>query len=76
MYKTIQLPIDNPSKHETQTILHAVEELYFCREFDRAISFVDEALKGNLVEDMEKMLKGYKERCISRGERENESAKI
>jgi len=59
----LKLPIDNPSKPESQTILHAIEELYFFRRYKEALRIVEEALKGKLISDFRKTLEDYKTRC-------------
>ena len=59
----MKLPIDNPSKPESQTILHAIEELYFFRRYKEALRIVEEALKGKLISDFRKTLEDYKTRC-------------
>lgn len=59
----MKLPIDNPSKPESQTILHAIEELYFFRRYEEALKVVEEALKGKLISDFRKLLEDYRMRC-------------
>jgi len=63
LWKTLKLPIDNPSKPESQIILHAIEELYFFRRYEEALKIVGEALKGKLIPDFRKTLEDYRTRC-------------
>jgi hypothetical protein len=58
----LKLPVDNPSKPESQTIMHAIEELYFFRRYEEALKITDEALKGKLIEDFRKTLEDYRMR--------------
>jgi hypothetical protein len=55
--------MDNPSKPESQIILHAIEELYFFKRYEEALKIVHEALKGKLIEDFKKILEDYRTRC-------------
>jgi hypothetical protein len=55
--------MDNPSKPESQIILHAIEELYFSKRYEEALKIADEALKGKLIEDFRKILEVYMTRC-------------
>jgi hypothetical protein len=55
--------MDNPSKPESLTILHAVEELYFFKRYDEALKVVEDALQGKLIEDFRKTLEDYRMRC-------------
>ncbi|PMD27329.1 hypothetical protein NA56DRAFT_641039 [Hyaloscypha hepaticicola] len=61
--KTLKLPVDNPSKPESQTILHAIEELYFFKRYEEALKLVQEALNGELISEFRKTLEDYKARC-------------
>jgi len=63
LWKTLKLPIDNPSKPESQNILHAIEELYFFRRYEEAKRVVDKASKGKLIEEFRKTLEDYRGRC-------------
>ncbi|KAH6722394.1 hypothetical protein BKA61DRAFT_729751 [Leptodontidium sp. MPI-SDFR-AT-0119] len=64
IYKTLTLPISNPSKPVSQTILHAIEELYFYRRYEEAKSVTVEALKADgLIVEFRKTLEGYLEKC-------------
>ncbi|KAH7407765.1 hypothetical protein BKA64DRAFT_667348 [Cadophora sp. MPI-SDFR-AT-0126] len=64
IHKTLSLPINNPSKPVSQTILHAIEELYFYRRFEEARRTTVEALKAEgLIPEFRKTLEGYLERC-------------
>lgn len=66
IYKALSLPVDNPSKQQSQAILHAAEEHYFYRRYDESARIVDEALKGELSEDFRQVLQGYRDRCQSK----------
>jgi hypothetical protein len=59
----LKLPVDNPSKPESQTILHAIEELYFFKRYQEALKIVQEALNGELISEFRKLLEDYKARC-------------
>jgi hypothetical protein len=63
LWKTLKLPIDKPSKPESQTILHAIEELYFFKRYEEALKIVQEALNGELISEFRKTLEDYKARC-------------
>jgi hypothetical protein len=63
LWKTLKLPMDNPSKQESQTILHAIEELYFFRRYEKAKGFAEQALKGKLIEEFRKTVEDYRRRC-------------
>lgn len=63
LWKTLQLPKDNPSKIESQTMLHAIEELYFFKRYEEALEVTEDALKGELVADFRKTLEEYRSRC-------------
>lgn len=63
IWKTLSLPIDNPSKPQAQTILHAIEELYFFGKYQEAERLSKQALKGRLEEGFRKTVAEYKERC-------------
>ena len=63
LWKTLKLPVDNPSKPESQTILHAIEELYFFKRYEEALKITEEALKGELIRDFRKTLEDYKMSC-------------
>jgi hypothetical protein len=59
----LKLPLDHPSKPESQTIMHAIEELYFFKRYEEALKIVEEALKGNLIQDFRKTLEDYRMKC-------------
>ncbi|CZT13021.1 uncharacterized protein RCO7_04273 [Rhynchosporium graminicola] len=64
LYKTLTLPISHPSKPVSQTILHAIEELYFYRRFEEARRVTVGALSAEgLIVEFRKTLEGYLERC-------------
>jgi hypothetical protein len=55
--------MNNPSKPESQTILHSIEELYFLRYFAEAESLTTKALEGELQDDFRATLENYLARC-------------
>ncbi len=65
----MQLPLGpQVSKPEAQTLLHAVEELYFFRRFSESARFArsvidDDAGAGKLDEDTVKTLLYYERKC-------------
>ncbi|KAI0907612.1 hypothetical protein F4823DRAFT_548514 [Ustulina deusta] len=69
IWKTVQLPLGpQVSKPEAQTLLHAVEELYFFRRFSEGARFArsvidDDAGAGKLDEDTVKTLLYYERKC-------------
>jgi hypothetical protein len=63
LWKTLKFPVDNPSKPDSQTILHAIEELYFFRRYEEARKVADDVLRGVLNEEFRRVVAGYKERC-------------
>ncbi|KAH8786102.1 hypothetical protein BGZ57DRAFT_788830 [Hyaloscypha finlandica] len=63
LWRSLNLPMDNPSKAESQTILHSIEELYFFKRYEEALKVVGEALQGKLNEGFRKTLVDYKTRC-------------
>lgn len=69
IWKTVKAPIDNPTKQESQTILHAIEELYFFRRYAEALQVVRDVLRGDLGEDFRKLVKKYEARCEGRLEK-------
>lgn len=69
LYKTLKLPINNPSKPESQKILHAIEELYFLRRYEEALTFAELALKGVLLGEFRSVLERYKVRCVVKKEK-------
>jgi hypothetical protein len=66
IWKSLKLPIDNPTKQESQTMLHAIEELYFFGKYEEAGKLADEVLKGKLVGEFRKTIRDYRERCGAR----------
>jgi hypothetical protein len=66
IWKTLKFPICNPSKPESQTILHAIEELYFFRRYEEAGKVAEEVLKGRLNEEFRKTISDYLLRCEAR----------
>ncbi|RDL38069.1 Uncharacterized protein BP5553_05502 [Venustampulla echinocandica] len=63
LWKTLKLPMNNPSKPESQAVLHAIEELYFFRRYEEAKKVAEDALKGELSADYKKVVVGYRTRC-------------
>lgn len=62
IHKTLTLPISNPSKPVSQTILHAIEELYFYSRYDEAKKITEDALRAEgLIVEFRKTLEGYSE---------------
>jgi len=43
--------------------MHAIEELYFFKRYEEALKIVEEALKGNLIQDFRKTLEDYRMKC-------------
>ncbi|KAI9738452.1 MAG: hypothetical protein M1818_005349 [Claussenomyces sp. TS43310] len=73
IYKTFQLPINNPTKQQSQAILHAIEELYFYRRYDEATSIAEKALVGELTQEFRRVLTEYRDKCYAKkdlGQRE------
>lgn len=66
IWKMLKLPLDNPSKQESQTMLHAIEELYFFRKYEEARKVADEVLKGKLNQDFRRIVNDYRGRCECR----------
>ena len=60
--------MDNPSKQDSQTILHAIEELYFFKRYKKAKGLAEEALKGKLIEELRKTVEDYRRRCEAKFE--------
>jgi len=44
-------------------ILHAIEELYFFKRYEKAKGLAEEALKGKLIDELRKTLDDYRRRC-------------
>jgi hypothetical protein len=55
--------MNNPSKSESQTILHSIEELYFLRCYAEAEKLTCKALEGQLRSDFRATLEDYLTRC-------------
>ena len=66
IWKTLNLPPCDPSKAESQRILHAIEELYFYHRFNEAIDIADQALVGTLNQGVRNTLLTYRTRCKER----------
>jgi len=64
LWKSLALPIENPSKPQAQSILHAIEELYFFRRYEEARKVAGECLESrSLIPDLRQALMDYKKRC-------------
>ncbi|KAI0098021.1 hypothetical protein GGR51DRAFT_539024 [Nemania sp. FL0031] len=69
IWKTVRLPLGpQVSKPEVQTLLHAVEELYFFRRFSEGARFArsvidDDAGSGKVDGDALKTLLYYEKKC-------------
>lgn len=66
LWKTLKLPMDNPSKQESQTIMHSIEELYFFGRYEEARKLADKVLKGKLTDEFRKTISDYRDRCEAR----------
>ncbi|ELR01897.1 hypothetical protein VC83_03941 [Pseudogymnoascus destructans] len=66
LYKTLDLPINNPSKQQFQTIIHAIEQLYFYDDFREASELAEKALEGDLEADYKKTIESYHVRCVAK----------
>ncbi|KAI8633567.1 hypothetical protein F5Y19DRAFT_245499 [Xylariaceae sp. FL1651] len=77
IWKTVQLPLGpRVSKPEAQTLLHAVEELYFFRRFSEGAQFAqsvlnDDAGASKLDEDTMKTLRYYERKCVEKAKKLN-----
>ncbi|KFY20422.1 hypothetical protein V491_03731 [Pseudogymnoascus sp. VKM F-3775] len=65
LYKTLNLPPNNPSKQQFQAIIHAIEQLYFYDSFRKASELAEKALEGDLEGDYRKVVVSYHERCVA-----------
>ncbi|KAI1756082.1 hypothetical protein F4782DRAFT_526636 [Xylaria castorea] len=69
IWKSVRLPLGRQiSKPEVQTLLHAVEELYFFRRFSEGTRFArsvidDDGGAGKLDEDSLRILLYYERKC-------------
>ncbi|KAG5950914.1 hypothetical protein E4U53_004176 [Claviceps sorghi] len=71
MYEHVQLPLrPGANKMRTQEVIHAVEELYFHRQFQLAIDLVDRAFdhdgEASVDNDSRQLLTTYKQKCQHR----------
>ncbi|KAI1438381.1 hypothetical protein GGR50DRAFT_691246 [Xylaria sp. CBS 124048] len=72
IWKTVSLPLDPAvAKPDAQTLLHAVEELYFFRRFAEAARFAravidDDGGAGKIDGDTLRTLRYYERRCGER----------
>lgn len=58
--------MNSPSKPESQTILHAIEELYFSKRYAEALGVANEALRGELMGEFRKVVVGYRGKCLGK----------
>ena len=65
--------MDRPAKQEMQKILHAIEELYFLRDFKHAVEVADDVLKGELAVEFRGIVEGYRQRCMGKVEKPKSS---
>ncbi|KAG6003750.1 hypothetical protein E4U21_001753 [Claviceps maximensis] len=68
MYEHVQVPLrPGANKMHTQEVIHAVEELYFHRQFQQAIDLVNQAFGHNgaasVDNDSRQLLTTYREKC-------------
>ncbi|KAG6006112.1 hypothetical protein E4U43_000489 [Claviceps pusilla] len=71
MYEHVEVPLrSGANKMRTQEVIHAVEELYFHRQFQQAIDLVNRAFDHNgeasVDSDSRQLLTTYRERCQHR----------
>ncbi|KAB5577504.1 hypothetical protein GE09DRAFT_520653 [Coniochaeta sp. 2T2.1] len=70
IYKSISLPLAEPTKSACQEVVHAVEELYFFRRYEEALGFIRRVLgtedEGGLDRDSTELMKYYEGRCEER----------
>lgn len=66
IWKTLKLPIDNPTKQQAQTIMHAIEELYFFGRYAEAGRVAEEVLRGELGGEFRRIVEGYRGRCVDK----------
>lgn len=70
IWKSVDVPLGprRVPKHEGQELLHAVEELYFFRRFEEAVSLVGRMFEGEgggdgLDGDVRDLLRTYERKC-------------
>jgi hypothetical protein len=61
--------VNNPSKQQFQTIVHAIEQLYFYDDFRAASELAAKALEGELEGDYKKTIVSYHTRCVAKLEK-------
>ncbi|KAG6018900.1 hypothetical protein E4U41_003515, partial [Claviceps citrina] len=71
IHQHVELPLKpGINKMRTQEVIHAVEELYFHREFQQAIDLVNRAFDHNgaalIDNDSRQLLESYKDKCQQR----------
>src|SRR3954468_12405538 len=73
IWKSLKVPLGprRVPKHEGQELLHAVEELYFFRRFEEAVSFVGKVFEGEgggdgLDTDVRDTLRTYERKCLGK----------
>jgi hypothetical protein len=65
---TLTLPVDRPTKAEAETMIHAIEELYFYHRYTEASKLAREVLERDLNEAYRKIVQKYLGRCEERRE--------
>ncbi|KAI9796911.1 MAG: hypothetical protein M1835_002752 [Candelina submexicana] len=66
IWKTLEyLPSKIRFKPEGQTLLHAIEELFYNRKYTEAVKLADKALSCTLDGDLRKHILTYKDRCTA-----------
>lgn len=80
IWKTIRLPLGSSlAKSQVQQVLHAVEELYFFRRYDDAVSFVRSVLseegdpEGGLDDEAKELLRYYEVKCMEKAKTGSEA---
>ncbi|PHH62969.1 hypothetical protein CDD81_6394 [Ophiocordyceps australis] len=64
--KSLPWPLPSPNKQQLQDLLHAVEELYFFRQFDHALTFIDTIWSDvniHVDADSTRLLQLYQQKC-------------
>ncbi|KAH8685630.1 hypothetical protein BGZ60DRAFT_365504 [Tricladium varicosporioides] len=74
--RALYLPIDDPSKQESQVILHSIEELYFMRKYEEANTITKKALGGKLSGELRKTIEDYKIRCETKLKKQSSMAAV
>lgn len=65
--QTLRLPLTSKSsKVEVQSVMHAVEILYFRCRYEEAAKVIKEALAGDLRDELRQTFEVYHKRCVSK----------